>query len=195
MAVADDLGMTHGNLIHHFGSADELQSALMVAMVHDLTAAIGTPATNLDAMTDYTTATDCSTTKILPNATTKGWYMDLNQYGQGEQVVTSALIASGMVTFSTNRPIPPDSASCSTSLGEARGYWVNLFNGSGAINVPGLCGGTRSSVFVGGGLPPSPVKASSVPIGGKAVSVVLGAVQKGGRRRAQAASVRSQRRA
>ncbi|HVZ69230.1 MAG TPA: helix-turn-helix domain-containing protein, partial [Rhizomicrobium sp.] len=24
MAVADDLGMTHGNLIHHFGSADEL---------------------------------------------------------------------------------------------------------------------------------------------------------------------------
>jgi hypothetical protein len=35
-------------------------------------------------------------------------------------------------------------------------------------------------VFVGGGLPPSPVKASSVPIGGKAVSVVLGAVQKGG---------------
>ncbi len=40
MAVADDLGMTHGNLIHHFGSADELQSALMVAMVHDLTSAI-----------------------------------------------------------------------------------------------------------------------------------------------------------
>lgn len=40
MAVADDLGMTHGNLIHHFGSADELQSALMVAMVHDLTDAI-----------------------------------------------------------------------------------------------------------------------------------------------------------
>ncbi|HTO39932.1 MAG TPA: helix-turn-helix domain-containing protein [Rhizomicrobium sp.] len=41
MAVAEDLGMTHGNLIHHFGSADELQTALMVAMVHDLTEAIG----------------------------------------------------------------------------------------------------------------------------------------------------------
>jgi Tfp pilus tip-associated adhesin PilY1 len=131
-------------------------------------------------MTDYTTATDCSTTKILPNSSAKGWYMNLNQYGQGEQVVTSALIASGMVTFSTNRPVPPDGASCSTALGEARGYWVNLLNGSGAINVPGLCGGTRSSVFVGGGLPPSPVKANSVPIAGKAVSVVLGAVQKGG---------------
>jgi hypothetical protein len=145
----------------------------------DLAAATGTPATNLDAMTDYSTATDCATARILPDTTSKGWYMDLNQYGQGEQVVTSALIASGMVTFSTNRPIPPDGASCSTSLGEARGYWVNLLNGSGAINVPGLCGGTRSSIFVGGGLPPSPVKASSVPIGGKAVSVVLGAVQKG----------------
>jgi hypothetical protein len=146
----------------------------------DLTAATGTPATNMDAMTDYTTNTDCAAAKVLPNSGTKGWFMDLNQYGQGEQVVTSALIASGMVTFSTNRPVPPDAASCSTSLGEARGYWVNLLNGSGAINVPGLCGGSRSSIFVGGGLPPSPVKASSVPIGGKAVSVVLGAVQKGG---------------
>jgi Tfp pilus tip-associated adhesin PilY1 len=146
----------------------------------DLAAATGTPATNMDAMTNYTTNTDCAAAKVLPNSGTKGWYMDLNQNGQGEQVVTSALIASGMITFSTNRPVPPDAASCSTSLGEARGYWVNLLNGSGAINVPGLCGGTRSSVFVGGGLPPSPVKASSVPIGGKAVSVVLGAVQKGG---------------
>lgn len=40
MAVAEDLGMTHGNLIYHFGSADELQSALMAAMVRDLTDAI-----------------------------------------------------------------------------------------------------------------------------------------------------------
>jgi aspartate aminotransferase-like enzyme len=42
-----------------------------------------------------------------------------------------------------------------------------------------VCGGTRSSTFVGGGLPPSPVKASSVPIDGKSISVVIGAVQKG----------------
>lgn len=42
VAVADDIGMTHGNLIHHFGSAAELQSALMGAMVRDLAAAIGT---------------------------------------------------------------------------------------------------------------------------------------------------------
>ncbi len=42
VAVADDIGMTHGNLIHHFGSAAELQSALMGTMVRDLAAAIGT---------------------------------------------------------------------------------------------------------------------------------------------------------
>ncbi len=182
---------TQGKVYVALGSGDRehpLQSQYPYANVtnrfyvylDDLTAAAGTPATNLDTITNYTTNTDCAAAKVLPNSGTKGWFMDLNQYGQGEQVVTSALIASGMITFSTNRPIPPDAASCSTSLGEARGYWVNLLNGSGAINVPGLCGGTRSSIFVGGGLPPSPVKASSVPIGGKAVSVVLGAVQKGG---------------
>jgi len=39
-AVADDLGMTHTNLIHHFGSAGELQSALMREMVRELTETI-----------------------------------------------------------------------------------------------------------------------------------------------------------
>ncbi|HYG27020.1 MAG TPA: TetR/AcrR family transcriptional regulator, partial [Caulobacteraceae bacterium] len=39
-AVADDIGMSHGNLIHHFGSAAGLQSALMGAMVRDLMTAL-----------------------------------------------------------------------------------------------------------------------------------------------------------
>jgi len=39
-AVAAELGMTHTNLIHHFGSAGELQSALMREMVSDLTSTI-----------------------------------------------------------------------------------------------------------------------------------------------------------
>src|SRR5215472_15109981 len=39
-AVADALGMTHSNLLHHFGSAAELQSALMSAMVRDLNEAL-----------------------------------------------------------------------------------------------------------------------------------------------------------
>jgi len=39
-AVADDLGMTHTNLLHHFGTAGELQTELMSAMVRDLAAAL-----------------------------------------------------------------------------------------------------------------------------------------------------------
>jgi hypothetical protein len=146
----------------------------------DLAAATDTPAQDLDALLDYSASTTCNTPQVLPDSGLKGWFMNLTQYGQGEQTVTSALISGGMATFSTNRPIPPDTASCSTALGEARGYWVNLFNASGAINVDGTCGGARSSIFVGGGLPPSPVKASSVPVNGKSMTVVIGAVQKGG---------------
>ena len=41
-AVADDLGVTHTNLIHHFGSAAGLQSALMASMVADLQQALDT---------------------------------------------------------------------------------------------------------------------------------------------------------
>jgi TetR/AcrR family transcriptional regulator, repressor for neighboring sulfatase len=39
-SVATDLGMSHTNLIHHFGSAAGLQSALMRQMMSELTAAI-----------------------------------------------------------------------------------------------------------------------------------------------------------
>lgn len=39
-AVGRAAGMTHGNVIHHFGSAAELQAALMGRMVRDLSAAI-----------------------------------------------------------------------------------------------------------------------------------------------------------
>ncbi|WP_297802723.1 TetR/AcrR family transcriptional regulator [uncultured Brevundimonas sp.] len=39
-AVAGRIGVTHANLIHHFGSASGLQSALMGSMVQDLAAAI-----------------------------------------------------------------------------------------------------------------------------------------------------------
>jgi type IV pilus assembly protein PilY1 len=140
-----------------------------------------TTATNLDdtsVMTNYTTNPTCDSPGTLPDSPYKGWFMDLNQNGQGEQTVTSALIAGGMITFSTNRPVASVNT-CSANLGEARGYWVNLFNGSGAIGVKGACGGSRSSIYVGGGLPPSPVL-GTVPIGGVPTTVILGAPQKDG---------------
>lgn len=46
-SVGDDIGVTHGNLIHHFGSAADLQAALMGSMVRDLTDALAVAVTNL----------------------------------------------------------------------------------------------------------------------------------------------------
>lgn len=136
--------------------------------------------TNLDdpvVMADYTSDTGCNAVKILPGSTRKGWFMDLT--GAGEQTVTDAVIAGGMATFSTNRPIPAAAGSCATTLGEARGYFVNLLNASGAIGVAGSCGGRRYANFAGGGLPPSPVLATVV-IGGVQRTVLIGAIQKSG---------------
>jgi AcrR family transcriptional regulator len=50
-AVADELGMTHSNLLHHFGSAAELQSALMGAMVRDLNKALIAAVSNVEGAT------------------------------------------------------------------------------------------------------------------------------------------------
>lgn len=136
---------------------------------------------NLDDATKMQNAASVgcdASTFVYPNGSKSGWYLNLNQYGAGEQVVTSAVIAAGLVTFNTNRPTPPTPGTCS-NLGEARGYLVDLFNGSGAIGVPGACGGQISNTFVGGGLPPSPVLAT-VPISGTSKTVLIGAVQKDG---------------
>ena len=139
-------------------------------------------AINLDdttLMIDNTTATTCGSAQVTPTSAMKGWFMNLNQNGPGEQTVTSAVITGGLVTFSTNRPIPPAAGTCSTTLGEARGYFLNLLNGSGAIGVAGSCGGTRSGIFVGGGLPPSPVL-GTIPVGGVPKTVLIGAIQRSG---------------
>ncbi len=131
-------------------------------------------AKDLNSLDDRTEDLGCESQAILPSSSDVGWYMDLNQYGAGEQTVTSALIIGGQVAFSTNRPIPPAAGTCSTVLGEARGYWVNLFSGSGTIRTnDGACGGDRSSVFVGGGMPPSPVS-FDVTINGRNVTGTTG---------------------
>jgi type IV pilus assembly protein PilY1 len=143
-------------------------------------------------MYDYTlgpsgvagTTTSCTTLGVVPSSIARGWFMILNQngvispaIGADEQTVSSAIIAAGMVAFSTNRPIPAAQGSCSTSLGEARGYWLNLLNASGGIAANGMsCGGARSNTFTGGGLPPSPVLANVV-VNGMAMTVTIGTVQ------------------
>jgi type IV pilus assembly protein PilY1 len=99
----------------------------------------------------------------------------------GEQTVTSPLIVGGLAFFSTNRPVPPAGGTCSTSLGEARGYSVNLLNGSGAIDASTGCGGTRSNTFAGGGLPPTPVFGQVVintPSGNVVKPVCIGCISR-----------------
>jgi type IV pilus assembly protein PilY1 len=138
-------------------------------------------ATNMDSdvMKNYTlpSSASCTEAGVVPDSVLKGWFMDLP--GTGEQVVTSALIAAGMVAFNTNQP-DASGNSCKSPLGIAKGYWVNLVNASGAIGVGNKsCGGDRSSVFVGGGLTPSPTLARVV-VDGKTITVAIGAANRDG---------------
>jgi Tfp pilus tip-associated adhesin PilY1 len=100
----------------------------------------------------------CATPAVLASTseTASGWYLPQTAHGVGEQVVTPAVIVSGQVTWGTNRPLPPTAGTCTNSLGEARGYLVDLVNGSGAIGISGVCGGATSSPYTGGGLPIPP---------------------------------------
>ena len=145
------------------------------------TAAIGLDDTSsTGVMCDFSLNTTCSPGGIPPGSSKRGWYINLP--GSGEQTVTSSLIVGGVVTFSTNMPTPPSAvpkAICTPDLGVATGYMLNLLTASGAIGVSGISGGDRSGTFIGGGLPPSPVFAT-VPVGNKATSVVIGAIQKSG---------------
>ncbi len=135
-------------------------------------------------MVDYTSDPECDPdSRILPGSDKKGWFINMTAYGVGEQVVTSPVVAGGLVYFSTNRPTPESATACTTSLGEARGYIVNLLNSSGAVGVSGECGGERSGEFTGGGLPPSPVIASvPIVVDGETVikTVIIGAQEKDG---------------
>jgi type IV pilus assembly protein PilY1 len=132
------------------------------------------------AMKNFTSlsSTSCNESGVTPTSGLKGWFMDLPN--RGEQVVTSALIAAGMVAFNTNHAVESSDSVCTAPLGEARGYWLNLVNASGAIGVGNkTCGGDRSSVFVGGGLTPSPTLARVV-IGDKTTTVAIGAANREG---------------
>src|SRR5688572_32764728 len=48
-AVAADAGMGHANLIHHFGSAEGLQTALMASMAQDLAVTLKTASAEFQA--------------------------------------------------------------------------------------------------------------------------------------------------
>lgn len=163
-------------LISNYPYVEQIQNRAY--MLIDRFATAGLPV-DLDGstMNNFTSGSTCAT--VLAASSPDGWFFDLNA-GQGEQGVTSSIIFGGLVFFSTNRPLTGSAAACSNNLGEARGYAVNLLNASGAVGTAGLCDGTsRSNVFTGGGLPPSPVT-GTVPVGDKMVTVMIGGVDRSG---------------
>ncbi|MGN6701803.1 MAG: pilus assembly protein [Burkholderiaceae bacterium] len=80
----------------------------------------------------------------------KGWYLGLAAH---EQVVTSAITSSGVVTFSTHTAVAPNSTSCQSTLGVANVYNIAYTNASSQNGTA-----ARFQQIAGGGLPPSPSK-------------------------------------
>ncbi len=183
MYVALGSGDREKPLLGHYPAALPVTNRFYV-LVDGLADPAATPgAVGLDdvaVMRDFSAPTDCSSTGVAPGASARGWFMDLP--GRGEQVVTAAVAVGGMVTFSTHRATSGNLATCAANanLGEARGYWLNLLSGSGAIGAGNAtCGGDRSGVFVQGGIVPSPTLAT-VQIGNVLQTVAIGAIQRSG---------------
>ncbi len=177
--VAVGSGDRQHPLATHYPYTDPITNRFYVYL-DDLTvtASSGAAAIALDTdtnMRDYSTAPGCSASGVTVDSGLRGWFRGLDG-GRGEQVVSSAAIFNGLVTFNTHRATPPSSASCTNSLGEARGYALNLFNAGGAIGATsGNCGGSTSALFVGGGLVSSPF-VSNVVIDGTAEAVLSGGI-------------------
>jgi type IV pilus assembly protein PilY1 len=98
-------------------------------------------------------------TNITYNGTASGFYVTL---GTGEKSVNAPLTVAGMTNFGTNQPSPPSGTSCTTTLGTARIYGLNLFT---AAKI--------TSTLDGGGLPPSPVS-GIVTVDGRKTGFCIG---------------------
>ena len=87
-------------------------------------------------------ANDGKLTSVPYDGTLSGFY---TSFATGEKAVNASTTLRGTTFFGTNKPTPPSATSCSSNLGEAKGYALNPFTG-----------GLTSTVYEGGGLPPSP---------------------------------------
>jgi len=131
------------------------------------------PALTPSNLVDVTSGTTTSTTtygvttitnSVGPASSTYGWKFN---YGQCEQTVNEALTIGGVTYFGTNTP-SSGGTSCTANLGTANGYSVDYLTGN-----PN--GGIRYGVYVGGGMPPSPV-AGVVSISGVKYPFCIGCI-------------------
>jgi type IV pilus assembly protein PilY1 len=95
------------------------------------------------AWTPITEAALFDATSVNYNDTLSGYYVT---FARGEKAVNASITTRGTTYFGTNRPIPQSPNSCSSNLGEAKSYALDPFTG-----------GYTSTIFDGGGMPPSPV--------------------------------------
>jgi type IV pilus assembly protein PilY1 len=84
---------------------------------------------------------DATTTSY--NGTLSGFYTTL---ATGEKTVNASTTTKGTTFFGTNRPVAPSANSCTSNLGVAKGYALNPFTGT-----------FNSTIYDGGGLPPTPI--------------------------------------
>ena len=83
-------------------------------------------------------------TTALYDKSLSGFYVNL--LGAGEKGVNASTTVGGTVYFGTNQPLATSVNSCQANLGKAKGYAVSFISGV-----------SKSTVFDGGGLMPSPV--------------------------------------
>ncbi len=95
----------------------------------------GKDASGITAITDA----DLSNAPVMMPS---GFYIT---FAPGEKVVNASTTLRGTTFFGTNKPTPPSVNSCASNLGEAKGYALDPFKGT-----------SSSTVYDGGGLPPSP---------------------------------------
>lgn len=89
-----------------------------------------------------------------------GYYIDLPN--DGEKGVNAPVTVAGKTYFGTNYPDVPKASSCTADLGIARAYTLDFNTGK-----------LEHTVFVGGGLPPSPVT-GLVNIGEETLPFIIG---------------------
>ena len=102
-----------------------------------------------------------NTAATLPSSSTRGWRFD---FGKCEQSVNKPLTIGGLTYFGTNAP--EIATACTSNIGKARGYAVDFTTGDAA-------GPSRSVVYLGGGMPPSPV-AGVVEVDGVKMPFIIG---------------------
>lgn len=127
----------------------------------------GYPASPITVSGVSTGLTDISNTPTatVGNINPRGWVFDLLQC---EQTVNKPVTIGGVTYFGTNQPTNTTVAACTSNLGTARGYAINVLTGGYGS------GSSRSTIYTGGGLPPSPV-AGVVEVDGVKVPFILGA--------------------